>query len=103
MGIGAIKFSNVTFKYGKEKIFDDLSFEIEGKKTVAIVGSTGSGKSTLAYLLPRLYDIESGDIEIDGVNINNVKLSELRTEVSLAFEESFLFSNYSKRKYIFRN
>ena len=95
-GIGAIKFSNVTFKYGQEKIFDDLSFEIEGKKTVAIVGSTGSGKSTLAYLLPRLYDIESGDIEIDGVNINNVKLSELRSEVSLAFEESFLFSNSAR-------
>jgi len=95
-GIGAIKFSNVTFKYGEEKIFDDLSFEIEGKKTVAIVGSTGSGKSTLAYLLPRLYDIESGDIEIDGVNINNVKLSELRSEVSLAFEESFLFSNSAR-------
>ena len=95
-GIGAIKFSNVTFKYGKEKIFDDLSFEIEGKKTVAIVGSTGSRKSTLAYLLPRLYDIESGDIEIDGVNINNVKLSELRSEVSLAFEESFLFSNSAR-------
>jgi len=95
-GIGAIKFSNVTFRYGKEKIFDDLSFEIEGKKTVAIVGSTGSGKSTLAYLLPRLYDIESGDIEIDGVNINNVKLSELRSEVSLAFEESFLFSNSAR-------
>ncbi|MDC3374140.1 ABC transporter ATP-binding protein/permease, partial [Acidimicrobiia bacterium] len=95
-GVGAIKFSNVNFKYGKEKIFDDLSFEIEGKKTVAIVGSTGSGKSTLAYLLPRLYDIESGHIEIDGVNINNVKLSELRTEVSLAFEESFLFSNTAR-------
>ena len=95
-GVGAIKFTNVNFKYGKEKIFDDLSFEIEGKKTVAIVGSTGSGKSTLAYLLPRLYDIESGHIEIDGVNINNVKLSELRTEVSLAFEESFLFSNSAR-------
>ena len=95
-GVGAIKFSNVNFKYGKEKIFDDLSFEIEGKKTVAVVGSTGSGKSTLAYLLPRLYDIESGHIEIDGVNINNVKLSELRTEVSLAFEESFLFSNTAR-------
>jgi ATP-binding cassette subfamily B protein len=95
-GVGTIKFSNVNFKYGKEKIFDDLSFEIEGKKTVAIVGSTGSGKSTLAYLLPRLYDIESGHIEIDGVDINNVKLSELRSEVSLAFEESFLFSNSAR-------
>ena len=59
-------------------------------------GLSGSGKSTLAYLLPRLYDIESGHIEIDGVNINNVKLSELRTEVSLAFEESFLFSNSAR-------
>ena len=73
-----------------------MSFEIEGKKTVAIVGSTGSGKSTLAYLLPRLYDIESGTIEIDGVDINKVKLDELRSEVSLAFEESFLFSNSAR-------
>ena len=95
-GNGTIKFSNVNFKYGKENIFSDLSFEIEGKKTVAIVGSTGSGKSTLAYLLPRLYDIESGLIEIDGIDINNVKLSELRSEVSLAFEESFLFSNSAR-------
>lgn len=95
-GNGTIKFSNVNFKYGNEKIFDDLSFEIEGKKTVAIVGSTGSGKSTLAYLMPRLYDIESGNIQIDGVDISDVKLSELRSEVSLAFEESFLFSNTAR-------
>jgi ABC-type multidrug transport system fused ATPase/permease subunit len=95
-GKGTIKFTNVNFKYGKENIFNNLSFEIEGKKTVAIVGSTGSGKSTLAYLLPRLYDIESGIIEIDGIDINNVKLSELRSEVSLAFEESFLFSNSAR-------
>ena len=95
-GDGSLKLTNVNFKYGSENIFKDLSFEIEGKKTVAIVGSTGSGKSTLAYLLPRLYDIESGSIEVDGVNINDVKLSELRSEVSLAFEESFLFSNSAR-------
>ena len=95
-GDGSLKLTNVNFKYGSENIFKDLSFEIEGKKTVAIVGSTGSGKSTLAYLLPRLYDIESGSIEVDGVNINDIKLSELRSEVSLAFEESFLFSNSAR-------
>ena len=95
-GDGSLKLTNVNFKYGSENIFKDLSFEIEGKKTVAIVGSKGSGKSTLAYLLPRLYDIESGSIEVDGVNINDVKLSELRSEVSLAFEESFLFSNSAR-------
>ena len=95
-GDGSLKFSNVNFKYGNEKIFDNLTFEIEGKKTVAIVGSTGSGKSTLAYLLPRLYELESGSIEIDGVDIKNLRLSELRSNVSLAFEESFLFSNTAR-------
>ena len=95
-GDGSLKFSNVNFKYGNEKIFDDLTFEIEGKKTVAIVGSTGSGKSTLAYLLPRLYELESGSIEIDGVDIKNLRLSELRSNVSLAFDESFLFSNTAR-------
>ncbi len=95
-GDGSITFDQVNFKYGNEKIFESLSFNIEGKKTVAIVGATGSGKSTLAYLLPRLYEIESGSIEIDGVNINDLKLSELRSNVSLAFEESFLFSNSAR-------
>ena len=95
-GDGSIAFNEVNFKYGNEKIFDSLSFNIDGKKTVAIVGATGSGKSTLAYLLPRLYEIESGSIEIDGVNINELKLNELRSNVSLAFEESFLFSNSAR-------
>jgi ATP-binding cassette subfamily B protein len=95
-GDGSLKFSKVNFKYGNEKIFDDLTLEIQGKKTVAIVGSTGSGKSTLAYLLPRLYEIESGSIEIDGVDIKNLRLSDLRSNVSLAFEESFLFSNTAR-------
>ena len=95
-GNGSISFNQVNFKYGKEKIFDNLSFNVDGKKTVAIVGATGSGKSTLAYLLPRLYEIESGSIEIDGVNINDLKHNELRSNVSLAFEESFLFSNTAR-------
>ena len=95
-GNGTITFNKVNFKYGNEKIFDNLSFSIDGKKTVAIVGSTGSGKSTLGYLIPRLYEINSGEIQIDGIDINNLNLSELRNNVSLAFQESFLFSNSAK-------
>ena len=95
-GNGSIEFQNVNFSYGNENIFNDLSFKVDGQKTIAIVGATGSGKSTLAYLLPRLYDIESGNIKIDDVNIENIKLDELRSNVSLAFEESFLFSNSAK-------
>ena len=95
-GNGSLSFKDITFKYGNDKIFDNLTFEIEGKKTVAIVGATGSGKSTLAYLLPRLYEAESGSIEIDGVDITELKLDELRSNVSLAFEESFLFSNTAR-------
>ena len=95
-GNGSIEFENVNFSYGNENIFSDLSFKVSGQKTIAIVGATGSGKSTLAYLLPRLYDIDSGNIKIDGVDIANIKLEELRSNVSLAFEESFLFSNSAK-------
>ena len=95
-GNGTITFNKVNFKYGNENIFDNLSFSIDGKKTVAIVGSTGSGKSTLGYLIPRLYQINSGEIQIDGIDINNLNLSELRNNVSLAFQESFLFSNSAK-------
>jgi len=95
-GNGSLSFKDINFKYGNDKIFDNLTFEIEGKKTVAIVGATGSGKSTLAYLLPRLYEAESGSIEIDGVDITELKLDELRSNVSLAFEESFLFSNTAR-------
>jgi len=95
-GSGSLEFNDVCFRYGNEQIFNNLSFKVDGKKTVAIVGSTGSGKSTLAYLLPRLYELESGTIKIDNVDIQDLALSELRKNVSLAFEESFLFSNTAK-------
>jgi ATP-binding cassette subfamily B protein len=95
-GNGSIEFENVDFSYGNEPIFNKLSFKVEGQKTIAIVGATGSGKSTLSYLLPRLYDVKSGTIKIDNVDIKKIKLDDLRNNVSLAFEESFLFSNSAK-------
>jgi ATP-binding cassette subfamily B protein len=95
-GNGSIEFENVDFSYGNDPIFNKLSFKVEGQKTIAIVGATGSGKSTLSYLLPRLYDVKSGTIKIDDVDIKKIKLDDLRNNVSLAFEESFLFSNSAK-------
>ncbi len=95
-GNGTIEFENVDFSYGNDTIFNELSFKVEGQKTIAIVGATGSGKSTLSYLLPRLYDVKSGTIKIDNVDIKKIKLDDLRNNVSLAFEESFLFSNSAK-------
>ena len=92
-GKGEITYEGVKFRYGQDTVFEDITFTIQPGKTVAIVGATGSGKSTLAYLLPRLYEPSSGSIKIDGVDIRNIELEELRKNISIAFEESFLFSN----------
>ena len=92
-GRGEISYEGVKFRYGKDNIFEDITFTIKPGKTVAIVGSTGSGKSTLAYLLPRLYEPSAGSIKIDGVDIKSISMEELRKNISIAFEESFLFSN----------
>ena len=92
-GRGEISYEGVKFRYGKDNVFEDITFTIKPGKTVAIVGSTGSGKSTLAYLLPRLYEPSAGSIKIDGVDIKSISMEELRKNVSIAFEESFLFSN----------
>ncbi len=92
-GRGEISYEGVKFRYGKDNVFEDITFTIKPGKTVAIVGSTGSGKSTLAYLLPRLYEPSAGSIKIDGVDIKSISMEELRKNISIAFEESFLFSN----------
>ena len=92
-GPGEVVFEEVRFNYGVDLVLNGASFTFKPGQTVAIVGATGSGKSTLAYLLPRLYEPSSGSIKIDGVDIRNIELEELRKNISIAFEESFLFSN----------
>lgn len=92
---GEIKFKNVIFRYSedaKENVINDVSFKIPLGSTVGIIGATGSGKSTLVQLIPRLYNINSGEILIDNINIENIDIELLREEVGMVLQKNTLFS-----------
>ncbi len=90
---GEINFRKVNFGYSKDhKVLDDFSLNVSAGETVALVGLSGSGKSTLALLVPRFYDLSSGQILIDGQDVSSVSIDSLRSQVGVVFEESFLFS-----------
>src|SRR5262249_46659907 len=92
-GRGAVAFESVSFNYqdGKASL-TDVSFEARAGQTVAIVGPTGSGKTTLVNLIPRFYDPASGRVLVDGVDVRELKLEQLRRSVGVIFQETFLFS-----------
>lgn len=91
---GNVLFENVHFFYEKDKeVLTDICLEIQSGKMIAIVGASGSGKTTLAYLIPRFFDPTSGHIYVDGHNLKNVKMRSLRRQVSLVFQDSFLFAS----------
>lgn len=92
-GRGEIRFRDVAFSYPDgPPVLRQIDARIPAGSSVAIVGATGSGKSTMSYLIPRFYDVSSGSICIDGVDIRDVSVEELRSQVALVFEETFLFS-----------
>ncbi len=89
---GEIEFKNVYFSYqNRNQIIQDLSLKIPAGQTIAIVGATGSGKSTLVKLLLRLYEINAGIITIDGIELNRLKLQDLRQAIGLVSQDVFLF------------
>ncbi|UKO96890.1 ABC transporter ATP-binding protein [Nostoc sp. UHCC 0870] len=89
---GEVEFKNVTFAYrNSATIIKDLSLHIPAGKTIAVVGSTGSGKSTLVKLLLRFYDVSHGSITIDGIDIHELNLSDLRRSIGLVSQDVFLF------------
>jgi ATP-binding cassette, subfamily B, bacterial len=89
---GEIELKNVTFAYpDRSTVVKDLSLKIPAGQTIAIVGATGSGKSTLVKLLLRLYEIQSGEITLDGINIQNLHLVDLRRAIGLVSQDVFLF------------
>ncbi len=89
-----LEFRNVTFQYqgAEEPVLNNISFTADIGKTTAIIGGTGSGKSTIASLIPRFYDIQSGTIRIDGVNILRIPKQELRDKIGFVPQKAFLFS-----------
>ena len=92
---GEIEFRNVTFRYYKHsegKVLDDVSFKIAAGSTVGIIGSTGSGKTTLVSMIPRLYDADAGEILVDGVNVKDYSLYNLREGVGMVLQKNVLFS-----------
>ena len=91
--IGEIIFENVSFAYRKdERIISDLNFRISPGEHVAIVGPTGSGKTTLIRLLCRLYEPQEGNIYIDGIDIKEIPISQLRRKIGVVLQDTFLFS-----------
>ncbi len=92
---GSIRFSHVEFGYHAEDdtpALHDINFEVYAGKTVAIVGQTGSGKSTVTKLINRIYDIDSGTVEIDGINVKDWNLHSLRSQISVIEQDIYLFS-----------
>lgn len=90
---GNVTFNHVIFGYDRNKIvLSDLNFEIKKGQKVGIVGETGCGKTTILNLISRFYDIIDGEILIDNVNIKNIKLENLRGQISIMFQDNFLFA-----------
>jgi len=92
-GAGEIRFNAVSFAYpGGPPVLTNIDLVIPGGTSVGVVGATGSGKSTIAHLIPRFYDVAEGSITIDGVDVRELSLDELRSEVAVVFQEAYLFS-----------
>jgi ATP-binding cassette subfamily B protein len=90
---GNIEFCNVSFAYTpNQPVLKNISFSVQPGKTIALVGKTGAGKSSIIQLLSRFYDIESGEILIDGTNINQYTLESLRSKISVVMQDVFLFN-----------
>jgi ATP-binding cassette, subfamily B, bacterial MsbA len=104
---GEINFDNVSFKYDlkteNSNILDKININISGGKMTALVGHSGSGKSTILNLIPRFYNITSGDIKIDNQSINNLSINSLRKEISLVSQDTTLFDDTIRNNIAYAN
>jgi ATP-binding cassette subfamily B protein len=99
---GSIKFKNVNFAYNeKNETLKDINIEVEPGKLIALVGPSGAGKTTITYMLPRLYDINSGSITIDGMDIRNVTIESLRSQIGIVTQDTYLFNTTIRENLLF--
>ncbi len=91
---GEVKFNNVSFRYSEENdyVLKGINIDIKAGQSVALVGPSGSGKTTICNLMPRFYEVESGSITIDGININDMKMKSLRENIGIVQQDVYLFS-----------
>jgi len=101
---GAIEFKNVWFAYNNEDwVLKDISFKINAGESVAFVGATGAGKSSIINLISRFYDIQKGEILIDGINIKDIPLSTLRKNIGVVLQDVFMFTGTIKDNIVLSN
>jgi ATP-binding cassette subfamily B protein len=91
---GRVEFDHVSFRYagGEQNVISDISFTAEPGQTLAILGQTGSGKSTIINLIPRFYDVTAGQVRIDGLDVREVTIDSLRSQIGIVLQETTLFS-----------
>ena len=99
----SIEIKNIKFSYTEEKAIKDFSFKLKKGETLALVGQSGSGKSTIANLVNRFYNVDSGEIIIDGLNINNITKKSLRSLIGLVTQDSILFNDSIKNNLLVAN
>lgn len=90
---GHIRYSGVSFSYGSNEVLHDIDLDIPAGSTVALVGQSGSGKSTMADLLPRFYDVDKGSITVDGIDVRDMKVRDLRSLMGNVNQEAILFND----------
>ena len=94
---GNVRFEHVSFSYDENtKVLDDINFDIKPGETIALVGATGSGKSTIVNLISRFYDVQSGKVLIDGIDVKKVSIESLRKQMGIMTQDNFLFSGTIK-------
>ena len=99
-----VTFENVYFEYVKNKpVLKNINLYVKKGETIAIVGNSGGGKSTFVNLIPRFYDVKSGAIKFDGIDIKNFKLNELRKNISFVFQDNFLFTGTIRENILLAN